>query len=142
MPRSTIVPVTHLVADAARDQRFAVRLQQRVVDDPRQPERVDDRLLIESPFVGRQHERAPAARTERAAEKPFDDAALPGRLARRERIACVEMRVAEDQVAVAVVLLPSGLGEDLDAAAPGPRVFRRIRILVDLDLLHGGRADV
>src|SRR2546427_453781 len=45
-------------------------------------------------------------------------------------------------IEISVVLPPAGLGENLDAPAAGPRVLRRIRILVDADLLNGRRADI
>ena len=71
-----------------------------------------------------------------------ENAPLFRRLRRGERVARVQMRVAEDRVDIAVVLVPAGLGENLDAPAARPRVLGRIRILVDADLLHGRRADV
>ena len=136
------VPVADLTRDAARDERAAARLRQCVLNDAGRPERIDERLLVVAFIVGRQHERRLAAVSERAAEEPLENPPLFRRLGLRERIARVEVRVAEDQVRFAAIFLRAGLGKDLDAAAAGPRVLRRVGILVDADLLHGRRAHV
>ena len=52
-----------------------------------------------------------------AAEGSLEDTALFRRLARRERVPRVDVRVAKDQRAVAVMLLAAGFGQDLDPPA-------------------------
>ena len=91
------VLVADLVRDAAGDERAAARLRQRVLNDARRPERVDERLLVVALVVGREHERRLAAVAERSAEEPFEDPPLFRRLRRRERVARVDVRVADDR---------------------------------------------
>ena len=68
-------------------------------------------------------------------DETFEHPALLGRLLGRERVAGVEGRVPEDDVAHAVVFLRARLQHHFDAAPAGPRILGGLRILVDLDLL-------
>src|SRR4051794_36578116 len=76
----------------------------------------------------------------RSADDAFEDPLLLGRPGCGERIACVEMCVAENQIPLSFVLLPARLGQNFDPTAPGPRVFGGVWVLVDFDLLNGGCA--
>jgi hypothetical protein len=76
-----------------------------------------------------------AAAADRAAEEPFEDPPLLWRFRRGERVASVEMRIANTRFVLGVVFLRARLRQDLDAPASRPRVLGRIRILVDADLL-------
>ena len=134
--------VAPLIRDAPRCERLAVPLRHRFVDRSRRCRRIDDCLYVLDAIGARDHEREPAAAAERTANEPFEDAALFGHALWSKRVPGIQLRVAKDDVRAAVVLLRARLGENLDPAAAGPRVLRRVRVLVDLDLLDGGRADV
>src|SRR5438128_2380187 len=77
----------------------------------------------------------------RAAEKAFEGPALLVGLHGGERVARIERRVPKDEVRNAVVLLRARLQDDLDTTPPRARVFGRVGILVDLDLLNGRSRD-
>ena len=133
--------VAPLMVDAERDERLTVLLRGDLVDRAGQPDREDFGLLIVGIVVGREREGRLPALTHGTAEDTFEDPLLLGRSGRRERVAGVEMRVADEDISLAFVLLSARLRQDLDPAPARPRVFRRIRILIDFDLLHRRRAD-
>ncbi len=136
------VPVADLPREAEVDSCLAVLVRQVVLNDARRSERVDEGLLVQDLVVRRQRERRLAAAAERAAEEALVDLPLLGRLDRREGVARVDRRVAENDRGLTVELLRAWLGEDFDPPAAGARVLGRVGILVDPDLLHLRRADV
>ncbi len=111
-------------------------------DTARQPRSHDHRLPIVRIGVGRQHERGLTAVADGPSQEPLEDPPLLGWTGRAEGVSGVQRRIAEDDVRVAVVLLRARLDENLDAATARPRVLGRVRVLIDLDLLDGGRAHV
>ena len=133
--------VAPLMVDAERHEGLPVQLRSDVVNRPRQTNRENLGLLIVGIVVGRKREGRLAAMTHGTANDAFEDPLLLRRPRRCKGVAGVEARVAKDEIAFAFVRLAARFREDLDSSAAGPRVLRRIRVLVDFDLLHGRRAD-
>jgi len=82
-----------------------------------------------------------AAVPDRAGDVAVEEAARFRRSGDREAIFCVESGVANEEVSFTVIELRTGLGGDLDASAAWTREFGGVRIVVDADLLDGGRRD-
>ena len=136
------IPVADLVGETRRNERAPTCLAERTADDPVQSDCMDERLLVADLIVGRQHERRLPARPDRSAQEPFDDATLFGRLRHGKRVARVQVRIASDHIEIAVIGLSAWFGENLEATAARSRVLRRVRILIDPNLLNRGGADV
>ena len=60
----------------------------------------------------------------------------------RECVARAQVAIADEGVELAVILLRARLGQDLDASAARPRIFRGVRILIDPDLRDRRGTDV
>src|ERR1700756_4217282 len=63
------------------------------------------------------------------------------RFHQREGVASIENGIAEQEIKFAVEIWSSALGDQFHARAPRPGKTRRVRILIDPDLLHSGRSD-
>ena len=131
----------HLERQAAGRQGLPVRLSRHFLDGPRRTYGVDDCLLVLGLIAPGHLERHLAAVSGRPAERALDDVLPVRRLLGGKRVPGVEGGVAPEEVALAVELRGRRLGQDLDPPATGARVLGGIRVLVDLDLLHGGGAD-
>src|SRR6476661_3523244 len=90
-------------------------------------------------MLRRQEERRLSVRPNGPAEHTFERPLPLLRFRRGKRILRVEVRVADDDVQLAMEFLTARLGENLDATAAWPAELRRVRVLIDLDLLDGGR---
>ena len=131
--------VALLMGDAAREQRAAARLRRHVLHRPCQSGREDERLLIVDLVVPRQQIGRFPAVADRPAIHALDNVLPLRRLRCRKRVLRVKSGVAPDRIEFTVILLRARLRQDLDSAASRPRVLRRIRVLVDFDLLDGRR---
>src|SRR4030095_14113320 len=74
----------------------------------------------------------------------FEDPALLRRTLHRKGIARIQMLVAKEEVEGSVVVIGGALGDDFDAPAAPARVFSRVGVLIDLDLLNrrSGHANI
>src|SRR5262249_45282261 len=100
--------------------------------------RIDDGLEVLLFPVGGDEEGSFLAVAERPGKAAFEDATLFRGLVQGEGITGVQTRVAEEEVERAVKCGRAGLGDDLDAAAAGTRIFGRVGIVVNLHFLDSG----
>ncbi len=103
--------------------------------------RVDHRVKILLRTIGREQEGGVFAAAGGSGQESFIDAALLERLVGREVLLSVQAVVAEGEVELAMVIGGRGLADDLNLAAPGVVVLRRVWVLIDVDLLDGGGRD-
>ena len=130
-----------LMREAERPECVPEGLGYRIVNWPLQTRREYDGLPILRVLCSGDDERSRPACAERSAEEPVDNPSLLRRAASGEGVPCIQTRIAKNEVALPLIPLRRGFRHDLDAPAPWLAVRRRVRVLIDLDLLDGGRAD-
>jgi len=89
----------------------------------------------------RKHKGSLLAVSDRSAQIAFVDSALLGRSGKRKWIASVKMCVTKDEIKGAVILRRARFCCHLDTTATWALIFRRIWILIDLDLFDRRRRD-
>ncbi len=134
------VVLGELVGDGGGDLGVALRVGGDLLQQAAGSEGVDHGLQVLLFAIDRNHERILLAVAHRPQQAAFIDAPLLGRPHGGERIARIQMVVAEQEIECPVIDLRGRLGDDLDAAAAGTRELRGIGILIDLHLLDGRRA--
>ncbi len=133
--------LTNLMVYAAREFRVPLRRGDSVVNVSREIPRKDDGFWVLLFAIHRDQEGSLFDVAQGTGETALVDAALLRRADERKRVAGIQMVIAEDKVERAVIFRRAWLGDDLDAAAAWSGIFRRVRVLVELDLLNGGSGD-
>ena len=103
--------------------------------------RIDDSLLIVQIFVQAQQETGVLGMSQRPGHRSLVVLTALRRLHQGERVAGIESGIAKQEIQLAVKIRRAALGDQFQARAPRPGKTRRVRILIDPDLLHSGRSD-
>jgi hypothetical protein len=139
------VLVAELVTDAEGKLRVPCRRRHRDVVNPigirRRGcyRRVYHCVQILIRLVEREQEHRVLRMKHRTGKIALENAPLLKRLVRRKILLRIQGRIAEEKIELSVISVRSLLGDDLELPAPGPVILRRVRILIDVDLLHRRR---